>query len=118
MDPKFRVGGWLVEPDVCQLSKDGQAVHVRAKVMDVLVYLARRPGEVVSKEALLDGVWNTGAISESALTRTIAELRQAVGDSVEAPHILETIPKRGYRLVAPVIVIVDERFKRWPAQPR
>ena len=102
MQGDFRLSDWLVQPSLGRMEKDGQTVHVRAKVMDLLVYLAARPGEVVSKDALLDGVWNTDAISESALTRTITELRQALGDSVEDPKILVTIPKRGYRLVAPV----------------
>jgi tetratricopeptide (TPR) repeat protein len=57
---------------------------------------------VVSKDALLNEVWGTEAVSESALTRTVTELRHALGDSAECPQILETIPKRGYRLIAPV----------------
>jgi tetratricopeptide (TPR) repeat protein len=53
---------------------------------------------------LLDEVWSSRAISESVLTRTVTELRQALGDRADAPRILETIPKRGYRLIAPVTV--------------
>lgn len=63
---------------------------------------AARPGEVVSKDTLLNGVWGTEFISESALTRVVTELRQALGDEVDHPRILETIPKRGCRLIAPV----------------
>jgi DNA-binding winged helix-turn-helix (wHTH) protein len=98
----FRLGDWRVQPALCRLSQDGRTVQVRPKVMDLLVFLSRAPGVVISKEALLNEVWRTEAVSESALTRTITELRQAVGDSAESPHILETIPKRGYRLIAPV----------------
>ena len=53
----FHADDWLVQPALCRLSKDGRTVQVRAKVMDVLEYLAARPGEVVSKETLLDEVW-------------------------------------------------------------
>jgi TolB-like protein/DNA-binding winged helix-turn-helix (wHTH) protein/Flp pilus assembly protein TadD len=102
MQTDFRLGDWLVQPDQCRLSKDGRTLQVRAKVMDLLTYLAGRPGEVVSKERLLDGVWGSQAVSESALTRTVTELRQALGDSVEAPQLLETIAKRGYRLIGAV----------------
>src|SRR6476659_6468307 len=98
----LRVGDWLVQPSLGRISRNGQTVTVRAKVMDLLVFLATRPGLVVSKDDLLDGVWGTRDVSESALTRTVTELRQAFGDDVEAPHLLETIPKRGYRLIAPV----------------
>ena len=74
-------------------------VQVRAKVMDLLAYLAERPGEVIPKDRLLDGVWGSQAVSESALTRTVTELRQALGDDAGQPRLLETIPKRGYRLI-------------------
>lgn len=102
MRDDFRLGDWLVEPKLVRISKPGQTGHVRAKVMDLLVYFARHPGEVIAKEVLLHDVWGTESISDSALTRTIAELRQAFGDDVDEPAILETIPKRGYRLIAAV----------------
>jgi DNA-binding winged helix-turn-helix (wHTH) protein/TolB-like protein/Flp pilus assembly protein TadD len=98
----FRLGDWLVQPALCRLLKDGRTVQVRAKVMDLLAYLAERPGEVIPKGKLLDDVWGSQAISESALTRTVTELRQALGDDAEQPRLLETIPKRGYRLIGAV----------------
>lgn len=98
----FRLGDWLIEPSLVRISKPGQAGHVRAKVMDLLVYFAQHAGEVIPKDVLLQDVWGTQSISESALTRTIAELRRALGDDVDEPTILETIPKRGYRLIATV----------------
>jgi TolB-like protein/DNA-binding winged helix-turn-helix (wHTH) protein/Flp pilus assembly protein TadD len=105
MQGDFRLGAWLVHPAQCRLSKDGQTVQVRAKVMDLLTYLATHPGEVIPKDRLLDDVWGTRDVSESALTRTITELRQALGDDAEQPRLLETIQKRGYRLIAPVVSI-------------
>jgi tetratricopeptide (TPR) repeat protein len=76
--------------------------------MDLLVYLAQVPGQVIYKDVLLNEVWGTNAVSESALTRTVTELRQALGDSAERPQILETIPKRGYRLISEVVPIDRE----------
>ncbi len=88
----FCLGDWLVQPDLCRLSKGGRIVQVRAKVMDLLAYLAEHAGEVIPKGRLLDDVWGSQAISESALTRTVTELRQALGDDAEQPRLLETIP--------------------------
>lgn len=102
----FRLGGWLVQPAQCRLSKDGRTVKVRAKVMDLLTYLASRQGQVVSKDDLLSDVWRSLAVSESALTRTVTELRHALGDDAEHPHLVETIPKRGYRLIGTVAYVV------------
>src|SRR5262245_43428469 len=102
MDQRFRVGESTVDPQLGTIARNGSQIRARAKVIDLLVYFAQHPGRVVTKDELLDRVWRTDAISESALTSTIAELRQALGDDAEAPTILETIPKRGYRLIAPV----------------
>lgn len=102
MKDDFRLGDWLVQPAQCRLSSDDRTIQVRAKVMDLLTYLSERPGEVVSKEQLLDHVWGSTAVSESALTRTVAELRQALGDDADDPRLLETIQKRGYRLIGAI----------------
>jgi DNA-binding winged helix-turn-helix (wHTH) protein/tetratricopeptide (TPR) repeat protein len=99
----FRLGDRLVQPRLGRIVGPGTPpVRVRAKVMDLLLFFADHPGDVLSKDALLNGVWGTEAVSESALTRSIAELRQALGDHAEEPTLIETIPKRGYRLVAPI----------------
>ena len=117
MTSGFRVGDWLVQPDQCRISTADRTVQVRAKVMDLLTYLAARPGEVVSKERLLDDLWGSQAVSESALTRTVTELRQALGDSADAPHLLETIPKRGYRLIGSVVLLAPAVDLTIPARP-
>jgi DNA-binding winged helix-turn-helix (wHTH) protein len=98
----FTVGDWLVEPSLNRLSRGGESVHLELKLMEVLVHLAGRPGELVSKRELMDTVWQVEVISDGTLTRAVALLRKALGDDVRHPRYIETIPKRGYRLVAPV----------------
>ena len=120
MKRDFHLGPWLVQPSLDRLSLEGRIVQVRPKVMDLLVDLAGSAGTVISKETLLNEVWRTEAISESALTRTITELRSAVRDDVDQPQFLETIPKRGYRLIAPVRPVASQeeshaRRRRVPA---
>jgi tetratricopeptide (TPR) repeat protein len=68
--------------------------------MEVFVRLAQSPGAVVSKSALLESVWPDITVGEDALTRAISELRRALEDDARNPSFVETIPKRGYRLVA------------------
>jgi DNA-binding winged helix-turn-helix (wHTH) protein len=70
--------------------------------MEVLVYLADHAGEVVSKESLLQALWGDTFVNENALTRCISELRKAFNDDAEEPRVIQTIAKRGYRLIAPV----------------
>lgn len=71
-------------------------------LIDLLALLAERRGQVVTKEEILDRIWSSRFVSESALTRSVAELRHYLGDNVESPRFIQTIPKRGYRLVADV----------------
>jgi DNA-binding winged helix-turn-helix (wHTH) protein len=98
----FCVADWLVQPSRNRLVRGETAVRVRPQLIDVLACLARRPGAVVSKEELLSTVWNDRFVAESGIARCIAELRQAMADDARTPRIIETIPKRGYRLVAVV----------------
>jgi len=70
--------------------------------MAVLVHLAVREGKVVSKRELLDSVWGGAVVEEGALARCISELRSVLGDDARAPSYIQTVPTRGYRLIATV----------------
>jgi DNA-binding winged helix-turn-helix (wHTH) protein len=98
----FRVAGWLVQPNLNRLSLDDKVVQLEPKLMDVLVYLAENAGQVMSKIDITDAVWSEVFITESVITRSIAGLRRAFEDDVKNPRFIETISKRGYRLIAAV----------------
>ncbi len=98
----FRVGPWLVKPSLNAISRNGTTVHLEPKVMEVLVCLAQHAGEALPKEKLFQTVWPDTFVTDDVLKRCIAELRRVFEDNVRDPHIIQTIPKRGYRLVAPV----------------
>ncbi|HEX6199949.1 MAG TPA: winged helix-turn-helix domain-containing protein, partial [Thermoanaerobaculia bacterium] len=99
----FRVGPWRVEPALHRLERGGETVRVEPKVMEVLVHLAARPGAVVSREELQAAVWGTPYVSEDLPRRAVYELRKVLGDDARRPDLIETIPRSGYRLVAPVV---------------
>lgn len=98
----FRVADWLVQPRLNRVSAGHVVTHVQPKIMDVLVLLASRPGEVVTREQLFRTVWAGTHVTEHALARSISELRKIFKDSHRRPRVVETIPKVGYRLIAPV----------------
>ncbi|PWB69545.1 MAG: hypothetical protein C3F15_14895 [Holophagae bacterium] len=98
----FRLVDWLVEPSLNRISRGGSAVQLESKAMDVLVYLAGRAGEVVSHAELQDAVWQTEFVSYNTLAVRIFELREALEDDAKDPRYIETITKRGYRLIAAV----------------
>lgn len=98
----FRVGECLIEPRTNRIVRGDSEVHVEPRVMDVLVCLAQRAGEVVSRDTLNQQVWANLVVTDQAVTNCISELRHHLGDDRAANRVIETIPKRGYRLAAPV----------------
>src|SRR5256714_11473274 len=98
----FRVGSWLVQPSLNSISQNGTSDRVERKVMEVLVCLAESPGETVPKEKLLQTVWPDTFVSDDVLKRSVSELRRVFGDDAHESRVIETIPRRGYRLVAAV----------------
>jgi TolB-like protein/tetratricopeptide (TPR) repeat protein len=98
----FRVGSWQVEPSLNTVSRNGASVHLEPKVIQVLICLAERAGEPVTKEELFQTVWPNTFVSEDVLKRSISELRRVFEDDSREPRVIETIPKRGYRLLAAV----------------
>jgi len=111
---RFRIAGWAVEPATSRISRDGHEVALEPKVMDVLVYLSRHKGRVVGREELEASVWAGRVVSYDAVTNAIIKLRRALGDDSRHPQIIETLSKKGYRLIADVEPIPE----RPPAMAR
>ena len=102
MEGDFRLGEWLICPLLNTVQKDGKAVRLEHKFMQVLVCLASRPGEVISKDELIRTVWADTFVTDDVLTRAVSELRRILADDAKQPHIIETVSKNGYRLIARV----------------
>ncbi len=103
----FKLGSWLVDESANLLSRDGKDVRIEKRVMSVLVELATANNRVVTKDALINSVWNGAAVSDHSVANAISELRRALGDDRRNPQYIETIPKRGYRLVADIVDFPD-----------
>jgi DNA-binding winged helix-turn-helix (wHTH) protein/Tfp pilus assembly protein PilF len=99
----LRLRGRLVVPELGLIARNGTAVHVEPKTMEVLLELARYPGEVVSKTQIIQSVWHGVFVCEDVVTNAISLLRRALADEAKSPSLIETIAKRGYRLMAPVV---------------
>lgn len=91
-----------MEPGLSRLSRGSESVAIEPRTMDLLVYLAQRAGETVAKEALLEEVWKGAFVEDGVIAKSISALRSALGDDAAAPTYILTVPRRGYRLVAPV----------------
>src|SRR5262245_15875799 len=99
---RMKIGDWVVTPPLNQLERDGRALKFEPRSMELLVCLARHSRDVVSTDQLIAEVWNGRVIEESGVYKQINLLRTALGDEAQRPKFIETIPKRGYRLIAPV----------------
>jgi DNA-binding winged helix-turn-helix (wHTH) protein/Flp pilus assembly protein TadD len=84
------------------LSRDGTPVDLSPRLVELLGFLAAHPGELVSKDALLERFWPDVNVTENTLTRAIADIRKAVGDQPASPRYIQTVARRGYRFVAVV----------------
>jgi DNA-binding winged helix-turn-helix (wHTH) protein/TolB-like protein/Flp pilus assembly protein TadD len=97
---RWEIGAWSVEPAVNEIRRGGETLRIEPKAMEVLVFLAVRAGQVVSRDALLSALWPGAVVGDDALSQAVIKLRKALGDPAKSPQYIETIPKRGYRLVA------------------
>src|SRR5215467_11574277 len=92
----------LVFPDLNLVTRNGMRAHLEPKAMEVLVQLARRPGEVLSKADLIQSVWGGVFVCDEVVTNAVSLVRRALGDRATGCKLIQTIPKRGYRLIAAV----------------
>jgi TolB-like protein/DNA-binding winged helix-turn-helix (wHTH) protein/Flp pilus assembly protein TadD len=99
---EFRLGSRRVNPLEGWIEGPRGVERVQPKVMDVLLCLARNPGQVVERDTIVNEVWDGRPATDDVLTRCISELRHVLDDSSGSPTYIQTIPKRGYRLIAEV----------------
>ena len=98
----FCIDGWTIRPALNRMTRDGEIINLEPRVMAVLAYLAARPGSLVTRQELDEAVWSGMVVSYDALTGAVQKLRKAFGDNPRQPHIIETLSKKGYRLLAAV----------------
>jgi TolB-like protein/DNA-binding winged helix-turn-helix (wHTH) protein len=104
----FRLGPWTVEPlRGAVTGPNGETQHLEPKVMEVFVCLAEHVNEIVTRQQLLDFAWSGSTGSDEQLTRAIGELRRVFHDDPGNPQYIETVPKRGYRLIGEVRLTED-----------
>jgi transcriptional activator of cad operon len=96
------VGAWRAVRATGELSRDGTVVRLEPKVMDLLFLLAARPGEVFTRDDIMTALWPNIIVGDDTLARAVSRLRKALADDAKEPAYIETLPKRGYRLIAQV----------------
>ena len=98
----FLVGDFLVQPSLNRLLRGEEEIKVEPLVLEILQYLANRSGSVISRDELRRQCWPETYVTDNNMNRAIWKLRKALGDDPKSPQMVQTVPKRGYRLIAPV----------------
>jgi TolB-like protein/DNA-binding winged helix-turn-helix (wHTH) protein len=98
----FTLGEWSVDPVLGTIARRGDSIRLEPRTMRLLVCLAERSGEVVSADDLLDRVWPNVIVTPDSVYQAVAALRRLLGDDPKNPRYVVTVPKQGYRMVAPV----------------
>ena len=105
----YRFDRFLLDVADRRLLADGAPVELSSRYLDALALMVRERGRLVSKQRFLDEVWRGVPVTDEALSQCIKTLRRALGDDASEPRFIETVPKHGYRFIAPVNPAGDER---------
>lgn len=99
---QFRLGEWTVRPSVGRIERGSESILLEPRALDILAYLARRPRQVVSVGELITEVWAGQIVCDNTVYQWMHKIRKSLGDDSHAPTYIETVPKKGYRLIAEV----------------
>lgn len=102
MTATFVFERFILDSDDRQLRRGSDAVELNGRYFDALALLVREHGKLVSKDRFLDEVWRGVPVTDEALTQCVKTLRRQLGDDAGRPRFIETVPKHGYRFIAPV----------------
>lgn len=112
----YRFEGFLLDHQNRQLRRGAEPLELNGRYLDALALLVREHGNLVTKDRFLEEVWRGVPVTDEALTQCIRSLRKQLGDDVARPRFIETVPKHGYRFIAPVEAAGPE-VSREPAPP-
>lgn len=102
MTGTYRFDRFVLDPTDRRLTEDGQTVELSGRYLDALVLLVAEHGRLVTKARFMDDVWKGVPVTDEALTQCVRSLRKALGDEAGRARFIETVPRHGYRFIAPV----------------
>ena len=98
----LQIGEWIVNPSLDSISKGTETQKLEPRTMRLLLCLAESAGEVVSVDRLLNEVWSGVVVGSASVYQAVSQLRKLLGDADPEPTYISTVPRKGYRLIAPV----------------
>src|SRR5262245_5224364 len=110
----YRLDGIEIDTGQLCLRRDGEEQHLRQKTFQVLIYLIENRRRVVSKNEIIEAVWQGTAVTDNALEQCLAQIRRVLGDDSRRPRFIKTISRAGYRFISPVEEVVPDRIESPP----
>src|SRR6188508_1567329 len=104
---RYEFDSFSLDPIERRLFNGDALVELNSRYFDALLLLLQHPGTLLSKERFLQEVWRGIPVTDEVLTQCIKTLRRQLGDSATQPHLIETVPKHGYRFIAAVSRVAD-----------
>lgn len=111
----FQLGAAVIEPDLGVIIRNGQRYHLAPKAMEVLLFLSSTNGEIVTREQILSFGWGDKNAAKNNVTHIISEIRHVLDDHKECPTYIQTIPRKGYRMLLPTIAKSANSIWPFPA---
>ncbi len=100
----LRFGIFELDPTGCELRKSGVLIKLQSQQLQLLMLLAGRPGEVVSRDEIRRALWDSQTFVDfdQSINFCVNKVREALGDNPQSPQYIETVPRKGYRFIAPI----------------
>jgi DNA-binding winged helix-turn-helix (wHTH) protein/tetratricopeptide (TPR) repeat protein len=112
----YEFSGFRLEVAQRRLLYLGRPLPIKPKILDLLLFLVERHGQLITKDQLMKSIWPDAIVEENNITVSISMLRKTLGDNRVNPQFIETVPRRGYRFVAEVTEVYAEETPRGPTR--
>ena len=106
---QYQVHEFVLQIDACRLlGPDGAVIELTPRLFDALLFMVEHAGELLDKDRLLEVLWPDLVVEENSLSQIVSALRKALGENAQQPRFIQTVPRRGFRFIAPVALVGDD----------
>ena len=105
----YQVGDWAVYPELNQMTQGDKIITLEPRILTLLNCFSQHPDQVLNRDMLIEKAWDGIIVSESTINHTVGALRRVLGDKARNPRYIQTVAKKGYRLVAVVSKLESSR---------
>ena len=102
---KIKIGDFLLDQQLSTLKKNEVETVVEPKLLELLLLFCQHPNRIISREEILEKIWQNSIVTDNAINKMVGNLRRLLLDDPKTPRYIQTVPKRGYRLICSVDIV-------------